>query len=111
MSESFEEFFKLLEEDIHNSDELYDETCRYIKRKLGEWAVSKIIPGCNILYAGSSKQYRFVFDAIKEYLDDVAFQDTRIGLAEYLKEFWDIALATIGENGVKELLKKASEEK
>jgi len=105
MNETFEEFFKKIEDDIHNSDELYDETCRFIKRKLGEWALNKLIPWLNILYVESPKRYRFDFNAIEEYLKDTAYQSDEIGLSEYLKEFWDIALVTIGKEEVKKILK------
>jgi hypothetical protein len=110
MSENIEEFLK--KHRFWGMNNVQKKKYPAISEKdLGEWALDRLIPWCNTLYADTPKRYRFDFDAIDEYLKDAAFQSETIGLAEYLKEFWDIALATIGKEEIKKILKKASEEK
>jgi len=108
MSETFKEFLKDCLENTYSGDV---EVVEGVFEELGEWALNKVIPWLNVLYAASPKQHRFNFDAIEEYLKDAAYQSDEIGLAEYLKEFWDIAIATIGKEEVKKILKEAQTKK
>ena len=97
---SFEEFLKLIEKEVYFSDNLNNDTHRYWKRNLGEWAWEQVLE--NYVLRDDIVRYK-VFHSPK-HSKETLFEFILRCSHNYKQ--WEIAVACLGKEIVEKRLKE-----